>query len=224
MQKISVKGEIITNDNKWIYDYFGMDSTCPKDVESLLAKANGGDVIVDINSGGGDIFAGSEIYTMLRGYSGNVEIHIVGIAASAASVIAMAGKSKISPTALFMIHNVSGCASGDCNEFEKQADILKTANQSIANAYIEKTGLSNENLLQMMNAETWLTSKQAVEKGFVDEVLFENGNTVLRNDFGGLSNNTISKLRNLIPKNKFNSEQEKLNLLKLKGEYQHEIF
>ena len=223
MQKISVKGEIITNDNKWIYDYFGMDSTCPKDVESLLAKANGGDVIVDINSGGGDIFAGSEIYTMLRKYSGNVEIHIVGIAASAASVIAMAGKSKISPTALFMIHNVSSYASGDCNEFEKQADILKTANQSIANAYIEKTGLSNENLLQMMNAETWLTSKQAVEKGFVDEVLFED-NISLRNDFGGLNNTVISKLRNLIPKNKFNSEQEKLKLLKLKGEYQHEIF
>lgn len=223
MQKISVKGEIITNDNKWIYDYFGMDSTCPKDVESILSKANGGDVIVDINSGGGDIFAGSEIYTMLRNYSGNVEIHIVGIAASAASVIAMAGKSKISPTALFMIHNVSGSANGDYNEFEKQADILKTANQSIANAYIEKTGLSNENLLQMMNAETWLTSKQAVEKGFVDEVLFED-NISLRNDFGGLNNTVISKLRNLIPKNKFNSEQEKLNLLKLKGEYQHEIF
>ena len=122
-----------------------------------------------------------------------------------------------------MIHNVSSYASGDCNEFEKQADILKTANQSIANAYIEKTGLSNENLLQMMNAETWLTSKQAVEKGFVDEVLFED-NISLRNDFGGLNNTVISKLRNLIPKNKFNSEQEKLKLLKLKGEYQHEIF
>lgn len=85
MKKIEVKGPIIRNSEKWIYEWFGMEATCPKDIGNAIAEANGEPITVEINSGGGDVFAGSEIYTALRAYSGDVEIHIVGLAASAAS-------------------------------------------------------------------------------------------------------------------------------------------
>ena len=152
--RIDIKGYIIGNDSKAVYDWLGLESTCPNDVLKKLNKANGKDVEVYINSGGGDIFAGSEIYTALRGYKGNVIINIVGLAASSASVIAMAGYSKISPTALFMIHNVSTYASGDYKALEKEAGTLKIANKSISNAYKEKTGLNDNELLKLRDNET----------------------------------------------------------------------
>ena len=97
MRKIEVKGTIVGNADKWIYEWFGMDATCPKDVNAAISEANGEPLLVEINSGGGDVFAGSEIYTALKAYAGTVEINIVGLAASAASVIAQAGHSRISP-------------------------------------------------------------------------------------------------------------------------------
>lgn len=98
--KINIKGVIIPNDDKWIYDWFEMDSTCPREVENEVEKANGEDLEVIINSPGGDIFSGSEIYTLLKDYSGDAVVKIVGVAASAASIVAMAGKKvMMSPTA-----------------------------------------------------------------------------------------------------------------------------
>lgn len=107
MAKINIKGAIVSNDHKDIYDFFGMDATSPNDVLTALDKAKSGDVEIHISSGGGDIWAGSEIYTALKEYEGNVTVKILGLAASAASVIAMAGdKVMMSPTAELMIHNV----------------------------------------------------------------------------------------------------------------------
>lgn len=170
MTKLEIKGTIISN-QKWIYDLFEMDSTSPKDI---LLPENNEPLEVVINSGGGDVYAGSEIYTALRAYQGDVTVKIVGIAASAASVIAMAGTSiEISPTAQIMIHNVSSAASGDHRSLAHEAEVLKNYNLSIANAYIDKTGLERENLLELMNHETWLTAEQAVEKGFADKVMFQ---------------------------------------------------
>lgn len=171
--KLEVIGDIISNDDKWIYDLFEMDSTAPKDIVSALPATNE-DVEIIINSGGGDVYAGSEIYTALKEYPGKVNIKIVGIAASAASVIAMAGHGKISPTAQIMIHNVSSKAVGDNRTMQHEADVLKGFNESIASAYVNKTGLSLEEVLDMMNKETWLTAQQAVELGFADEVMFTN--------------------------------------------------
>ena len=140
MRKIEVKGTIVGNADKWIYEWFGMDATCPKDVNAAISEANGEPLLVEINSGGGDVFAGSEIYTALKAYAGTVEINIVGLAASAASVIAQAGHSRISPTALFMVHNVSGSAAGDFHDMQQEAEILQTANKAVAAAYLEKHG------------------------------------------------------------------------------------
>ncbi len=171
MTKLEIKGTIISNNQKWIYDLFEMDSTAPRDI--ILPETNEPLEVV-INSGGGDVYAGSEIYTVLRAYEGDVTVKIVGIAASAASVIAMAGTSiEISPTAQIMIHNVSSAASGDHRSLAHEAEVLKNYNLSIANAYIDKTGLERENLLELMNHETWLTAEQAVEKGFADKVMFQ---------------------------------------------------
>lgn len=227
MKKIEVKGTIVGNADKWIYEWFGLDATCPKDVNAAIGEANGEPLLVEINSGGGDVFAGSEIYTALKAYTGTVEINIVGLAASAASVIAQAGHSRISPTALFMVHNVSGSAAGDFHDMQQEAEILQTANKAVAAAYLEKTGKTMEELLGIMDAETWMDAQKAVEYGFVDEVMFASAPT-LTNGIGVLSAQTLHKLKDLLPtKGEKNTEVEtltaKLKLLRLKGEMRNEI-
>ena len=227
MRKIEVKGTIVGNADKWIYEWFGMDATCPKDVNAAISEANGEPLLVEINSGGGDVFAGSEIYTALKAYAGTVEINIVGLAASAASVIAQAGHSRISPTALFMVHNVSGSAAGDFHDMQQEAEILQTANKAVAAAYREKTGKSMEELLGIMDAETWMDAQKAVEYGFVDEVMFASAPT-LTNGIGVLPAQTIHKLKDLLPaRGEENAEVKtvtaKLKLLRLKGEMKDEV-
>lgn len=227
MRKIEVKGTIVGNADKWIYEWFDMDATCPKDVNAAISEANGEPLLVEINSGGGDVFAGSEIYTALKAYAGTVEINIVGLAASAASVIAQAGHSRISPTALFMVHNVSGSAAGDFHDMQQEAEILQTANKAVAAAYLEKTGKSMEELLGIMDAETWMDAQKAVEYGFVDEVMFASAPT-LTNGIGVLPAQTIHKLKDLLPaRGEENAEVKtvtaKLKLLRLKGEMKDEV-
>lgn len=173
--KVMIKGVIVRTDDKWIYDWFGIEAVCPSDIDRALVEAAGQDIEVDINSGGGDIFAGSDIYTALRSYKGKVTIRIVGVAASAASVIAMAGYCEMSPTAMIMVHNVQSSAEGDYHAMDKQSDVLKTANQTIAAAYIGKTKMSEKDALEMMDKETWLTAPQAKEKGLIDAVMFDSG-------------------------------------------------
>lgn len=174
MAKIKVRGVVVSNDDKWIYDWFEMEAISPKDVEEQLENANGEDVEVEINSVGGDVYAGSDIYTMLKSYAGDVTVKIVGLAASAASVIAMAGKKvMISPTAQIMIHNVWSLAMGDYRAMEHEADVLKGWNKSIANAYMLKSGMSQSELLGLMNKETWLTAQDALKYKLVDEIMFD---------------------------------------------------
>lgn len=173
MTIINVKGTIISNDYKDVYDWYGMESTCPNDVINTLPNDNS-PVEVIINSGGGMVDSGSEIYTALRAYQGEVTVKIVGMAGSSASVIAMAGdKVLISPTAQMMIHNVSSGAEGDYRVLHHEASVLENYNKSIANAYAIKTGKSHEELLDLMNATTYFTAQQAVENGFADGVMFE---------------------------------------------------
>ena len=172
MAVVKINGDIVGNDDKWIYDWFGVTATCPKDVTSAIETAKDGEEIeVLINSGGGDVLAGQEIYTTLLGKD-NVTIKIQSLAGSAAGVVAMAGKSQISPVAMLMIHNVSmHGASGDYHDMQKNAEILKQMNTALAGAFTHKTGKSEEELLKIMDKETWLTANQCVEYGFVDEIM-----------------------------------------------------
>lgn len=200
-KKINIKGPIIQSSHQWIYDWLGIEATSPKSVSEQIDQANGEDIEVEINSGGGSVFAGSEIYTALKSYSGNVTVKIVGLAASAASVIAMAGKRVLmSPTAQMMIHNVSTYAEGDHRDMEHTAEVLKNANKTIANAYMIKSGMSQEQLLSMMDHETWLTAQQAMECKLVDEVMFLDEIQLVASlgQSQMLPEEVINKIRNLI--------------------------
>ena len=136
-------------------------------------NADSGDITVWINSPGGDVFAAAQIYNMLRDYKGHVTVKIDGLAASAASVIAVAGDTVlVSPVAMMMIHNPATLAMGNTKDMEAAIAMLNEVKESILNAYVDKTGLSRNKLSKMMDDETWFNAKKAVELGFADKVLF----------------------------------------------------
>ena len=135
--------------------------------------ADSGDITVWINSPGGDVFAAAQIYNMLRDYKGHVTVKVDGLAASAASVIAVAGDTVlVSPVAMMMIHNPATLAMGNTKDMEAAIAMLNEVKESILNAYVDKTGLSRNKLSKMMDDETWFNAKKAVELGFADKVLF----------------------------------------------------
>lgn len=137
-------------------------------------NAGEGDVTVWINSPGGNVFAAAEIYTMLKDYKGSITVKIDAIAASAASVVAMAGDTvQMSPVAMLMIHDPSTVAMGNTKDMEKAIEVLNEVKESIINAYASKSGLSHARIANLMSNETWMNAKKAVELGFADEVLFE---------------------------------------------------
>ncbi|PAQ15062.1 hypothetical protein CD798_08445 [Bacillaceae bacterium SAOS 7] len=197
--KISVKGPIISNSDQWIYDWFGIEATSPKKINDQLSEAGKEDLEVEINSGGGSVFDASEIYAVLKDHPANVTVKILGLAASAASVIAMAGnKIMMAPTAQMMIHNASARTQGDYRDMKHAAGFLKNVNQTIANAYSIKSGKGYEELLAMMDKETWLTPQQALEHNLIDEVMFEGqGVTIVASaDDGMIPQKVIDRIRN----------------------------
>lgn len=136
-------------------------------------NAGEGDVTVWINSPGGNVFAAAEIYTMLKDYKGSITVKIDAIAASAASVVAMAGDVvQMSPVAMLMIHDPSTVAMGNTKDMEKAIEVLNEVKESIINAYASKSGLSHARIANLMSNETWMNAKKAVELGFADEILF----------------------------------------------------
>lgn len=170
MTVIEVKADIVDNDTGKFYDWIGWDAVYPGKVSTLLDGAD--EVEVNINSNGGDVFAASEIYTLLSQHSGRVTVNIQGLAASAASVIAMAGDVvHISPTAQIMIHKAWTIADGNADDMAHTSEFLEGIDDSIMNAYVAKTGLDKSELSNMMAKETWLTASQAVDYGFADDVM-----------------------------------------------------
>ena len=159
------------------------DDVTPKAFKTDL-NAGEGDIVIWLNSPGGDCIAASQIYTMLMDYKGKVTIKIDGIAASATSVIAMAGTTVlIAPTALMMVHNPLTIAIGDTEEMQKAIDMLSEVKESIINAYEIKTGLSRARLSHFMDAETWLNANKAIELGFADDILTDEKKRIKSDDF-----------------------------------------
>lgn len=153
-------------------NFFG-EGVGTKDVQAKLKNATG-DVTVNVNSPGGSYFEGAAIYTLLQQYSGKVIVNVLGVAASAASVIAMAGDEiRISPAAGIMIHNAQAMIGGDRHDMEDAADTLGGIDQAIRNIYAARTGQTDAALDKMMTplAGTWLFGKEAVDKGFADSLL-----------------------------------------------------
>ena len=147
------------------------DDVTPKLFREQL-NAGHGDIMIYINSPGGDCIAASQIYTMLLEYKGNVTVKIDGIAASAASVIAMAGTEVLmAPTSLLMLHNPLTVAIGDSEEMQKAIAMLDEVKESIISAYELKTGMSRLKISNLMDAETWMNSKKAIELGLADGIL-----------------------------------------------------
>ena len=133
-----------------------------------------GDLTVWINSCGGDVFAASQIYTMLRNHKGNVTVKIDGIAASAASIVAMAGdQTLISPTGYLMCHNPMTVAMGNKSELEHAITMLDEIKEGIINAYVRKSHLSRAKIAKLMDEETWMNAEKALQLGFVDGFLFD---------------------------------------------------
>ena len=168
--------ETVTERTLFLNGTIAEESWFDDDVTPQIFKdelnSGSGDITVWINSPGGDCIAAAQIYNMLMDYKGNVTVKVDGIAASAASVIAMAGtKVLVSPVSMLMIHNPMTVAFGNSAEMQKAIDMLDSVKDSILNAYEIKTGLSRAKLSHLMDAETWMDANKAIELGFADELM-----------------------------------------------------
>ena len=215
MAKIRIAGVIVSNNEKWIYDWLEIEAFCENMLREAI-KNEHEELEITINSPGGCVFSGSDIYTTLKNHKGNVTVHIAGLAASAASMIAMAGDTvKASPTAQLMMHNVSSKAQGDYRDMEHRAEMLKSANNSVANAYMLKSGKNREEILQLMDDETWMTAEKAKEYGFVDEILFQND--IPENELLVASATSEMLPQAVINQMQKKRQQAELDLLKIKN-------
>ena len=194
-------------------------------------NAGSGDITVWINSPGGDCVAAAQIYNMLMDYRGSVTVKIDGIAASAASVIAMAGtRVLVSPVSMMMIHNPATMAMGDAAEMQKAIAMLDEVKESIINAYEIKTGMSRAKLSHLMDAETWMDAHTAVDLGFADEIMTRPADAGAENHAAGpmlfsraaVTNHLMDKLaakcriekKPTKPKRSVDDLMERLNLMK----------
>lgn len=225
--RINIRGVMIPNDYKWWYDFFDEDSTCPKDVQKVLdAFVDGDEIEVYINSPGGVIDVGSEIYTMLRAKKDSVKIYITGEACSSASIAAMAAYCEMSPTALMMVHCVSSGVKGNHRDMEHMGEVLRTADRALCSAYMDKTGMSEDEALEMMEHETWLTAEQALERGMIDKIMFreEKQEAIMDGPLFSLpSEEQMNKAKRMINQGEAPDAgvfliQQQLNLMKLEGE------
>lgn len=206
MTTIPVKGIVVPNNLKDVYDFLGYEAVSPKDISEALNNAGGSDVTLEINSPGGYVDAGSEIYTDLKKYQGNITAQVVGQACSAASWIALAADSvEMSPTATMMIHRASTQASGNTDDLSSALNSLDSLDRSFVDLYSEKTGLDKQEVYRMMNETTWMNAQDAVDKGFADKIMFQNdSSSAIVNAYGVpvLSDKAIANIKNSLRQGK----------------------
>ncbi|HGD1631422.1 TPA: head maturation protease, ClpP-related [Streptococcus agalactiae] len=220
VRTLRIEGQIA--DETW----FGDEVTPQLFKNDLLAGT--GDITLWINSPGGDVFAAAQIYNMLMDYHGDVHVIIDGLAASAASVIAMAGTTvSMSPVAMMMIHNPWTFAQGEAKDMAKVIEMLGEIKESIINAYELRTGLSRTKISHLMDSESWFNAKKAVELGFADKVLFEKEETPEQDHQNSYTFSRVTAAHDLVVKLQaslqppkpqktipFNQLEKRLNLLK----------
>ncbi|ASR69267.1 head maturation protease, ClpP-related [Leuconostoc mesenteroides] len=210
---IDIKGTVVDDETAAFYSFFGIPSASPSAVSQILNDGvDDDDVEVNVASNGGDVFSASEIYTMLRQSKANVTVNIQGLAASAASVIAMAGnKVNISPTAQLMIHQAASYGGGNKDDLAHEIDVLDGIDKSIASAYESKTGMPQGDLLNMMAQETWIGAQEAVDKGFADEIMFvDEKQAAFSNATANIvPKSAVNKLLNLLNKSEKTAKLEK---------------
>lgn len=219
--ELRIQGDIVSDDDAWIYEWLEMDCATPNAFRDELTQYDGKDITVWIDSYGGDVFAAAGIYNALKNHNGKITTKIDGKAMSAASVIAMAGdKVMMSPAAILMIHNPLSSAQGYASDMRKQADVLDSVKESIVNAYQLKTGKSRNKISSMMDDETWMDANTAIKNGFADEMLYadkeDNGepkNKAINFCFNRLSIQNCAKnsMQKLIDIEKSRNNQESKN-------------
>lgn len=171
--ELRITGEIVSDDDSWIYEWLGIAHASPNAFREELSQYKGKNLTVWVDSWGGDVFAAAGIYTALKEHKGKVTVKVDGKAASAASVIAMAGDEVLmSPVSIMMIHNPWTVAVGEAKDMRHVADVLDEVKETIINAYQTKTKLSREKISQLMDEETWMSAQKAISEGFADGVLY----------------------------------------------------
>ncbi len=171
--ELRIEGEIVSSDDAWLYEWFEIQHATPNAFRTELANHKGKNITVWVDSWGGDTTAAAGIYNALKEHKGKVTVKIDGKAVSAASVIAMAGDEvQMSPLGLLMVHNPWAGVTGDANEMRHMADVLDTVKETIINAYEGKTKKDRKALAKMMDNETWMSPKTALEEGFIDAIMY----------------------------------------------------
>lgn len=174
MKTIDIKGDIISNDYAWIYNWIGWDYTSPNKIQQALQDANGDDVEFHVNSPGGEVFSGYDIYNMIKAYEGKTTSKLIGLAASCASFIPMASdKVLASQMAMMMIHGASTITQGNQHNHEHTREFLAKVDNTIVKAYTLRNGKTDEEMLELMAKETWLTPDEMLELGLIDEIIGE---------------------------------------------------
>lgn len=217
---LNFKGVIVPSNYKWIYDLFGMECVCPADVTQIIneARKDNDSVIIKVNSRGGSVEAGSEIYEEIKTSDVYIESRIVGDCCSAATYVACAAnKASISPLGQYMVHRSScGGVSGNCNDLQVAAQMLSETDEGIANAYVIKTGKNREEILEMMNNTTFMSAQNALKNGFVDEILFDE-NGIVSNIIANSSQSILSAFNSdgvfMIPDEMLNELMKNKDLL-----------
>lgn len=171
--ELRIEGEIVSNDDAWLYEWLDIHHTSPNAFRDELAQHEGKNITVWIDSWGGDVFAAAGIYNALKEHKGEVTTKIDGKAVSAGSVIAMAGDNVLmSPVGIFMIHNPWSMALGEAKDMRHMADVLDEVKETIMGAYQLKTGMSRNKISRLMDEETWMSARKAKAEGFVDDILY----------------------------------------------------
>lgn len=172
VDELRIDGEIVDDEEAWLYEWFELPHTSPNMLRNELNARKGRAINVWINSYGGSVFAAAGIYNALKEHTGVVTTIVDGIAASAASVIAMAGERvEITPVGMLMIHDpITSLEGGRASQFRRTADVLDKVKETIVNAYTVKTGLDRQEIARMMEEETYMTPMEAVRLGFADTI------------------------------------------------------
>lgn len=185
--KINLNGPLVSNDEKWFYDRYKMEAFCPKDIMNAIEEANGEELVLNINSPGGDVHSASEIRSALKEYRGTTKAVITGLAASAATIV-MTGCDTVEAycTAVLMVHQASCYAEGNATDFDAYKKMLNQYDLSVANAYSQKTGKSVDECLKLMKNTTFMNAQDAKEKGFVDAIADETEELAAVASLGGI--------------------------------------
>ena len=212
MAILRLNGDVVENWLGEVYDYYGIDCITPKKVADALAELEDGDTLhIKLNSGGGLVMEGQEIYALLRARD-DVDIEVESLAASAASVIAMAAPCKMLPTALLMVHRAWMSSGGNKNDLERDAAALTAVDEALSAAYSEKSGMSKEDALALMDAETWLTAERAVELKLVDGISKRTSEKAAASAGLAVTDDMVAEYKRVMAERKATKEREDAEL------------